>query len=258
MATCESDGAQRSPKGETSAGRERIKRETGSAAKPRDLETLRQGDYETGSAAEPRDEEKRSAAAPQAADSVSWFDSFAPHAQLGLRPADGSLSRQSPPASAPKSPRLDSPRLAGKRPKGMRKRKVAKKPRRRSLTPEEVLAGMRPEEIEEIQALLGREQSAADFRRVDLERFNHAVLVFFQRVFAVMHLRPFQVEELTCVTHQHQLKLHPHAHAEEDVHVNLYLAGQICNGLHLRLLRVLEWVFKKCTPVWPLLVPLEA
>lgn len=156
------------------------------------------------------------------------------------------------------SPRLDSPRLAGKRPKGMRKRKAAKKPRRRSLTPEEVLAGMRPEEIEEIQALLGREQSAADFRRVDLERFNHAVLVFFQRVFAVMHLRPFQVEKLTCVTHQHQLKLHPHAHAEEDVHVNLYLAGQICNGLHLRLLRVLEWVFKKCTPVWPLLVPLEA
>lgn len=140
----------------------------------------------------------------------------------------------------------------------MRKRKAAKKPRRRSLTPEEVLAGMRPEEIEEIQALLGREQSAADFRRVDLERFNHAVLVFFQRVFAVMHLRPFQVEKLTCVTHQHQLKLHPHAHAEEDVHVNLYLAGQICNGLHLRLLRVLEWVFKKCTPVWPLLVPLEA
>ena len=140
----------------------------------------------------------------------------------------------------------------------MRKRKGAKKLRRRSLTPEEVLAGMRPEEIEEIQALLGREQSAADFRRVDLERFNHAVLVFFQRVFAVMHLRPFQVEKRTCVTHQHQLKLHPHAHAEEDVHVNLYLAGQICNGLHLRLLRVLEWVAKKATPVWPLLVPLEA
>jgi hypothetical protein len=140
----------------------------------------------------------------------------------------------------------------------MMKRKAAKKPRRRSLTPEEVLAGMRPEEIEEIQALLGREQSAADFRRVDLEGFNHAVLVFFQRVFAVMHLRPFEVEKLTCVTHQHQLKLHPHADAQEDVHVNLYLAGQICNGLHLRLLRVLEWVFKKATPVWPLLSPLEA
>ena len=219
MATCESDGAQRSPKGETSAGRERIKRETGSAAepdgaesggrraksqkaaKPRDLETLRRGDLET--------------------------------RRRGAVETGGNGA-------------------------GERKRKAAKKPRRRSLTPEEVLAGMRPEEIEEIQALLGREQSAADFRRVDLERFNHAVLVFFQRVFAVMHLRPFQVEKLTCVTHQHQLKLHPHAHAEEDVHVNLYLAGQICNGLHLRLLRVLEWVAKKCTPVWPLLAPLEA
>lgn len=155
---------------------------------------------------------------------------------------------------------MEKSRNAGKKKsKGMKKKqKAASKARRRSLTPEEVLAGMRPEEIEEIQALLGREQSAADFRKMDLDKFNHALLVFLQRVFAVMHLRPFQVEELTCVTHQHQLKLQPHANAHEDVHVNLYLTGQICNGIGLRLLRVLEWVSQKMMSVLPLLVPLEA
>ncbi|MBK8090639.1 MAG: hypothetical protein IPK32_01215 [Verrucomicrobiaceae bacterium] len=140
----------------------------------------------------------------------------------------------------------------------MKKQKRAKKTRQRSLTAEEVLAGMRPEEIEEIQALLGREQSAGDFRKVDWEKFNHAVLVFFQRVIAVMHLRPFQVEKLTCVTHQHQLKLHPHADAREDVHVNLCVTGQLCNGLHLRLMRVLEYLLQKTMPLLALLTPLEA
>lgn len=113
-------------------------------------------------------------------------------------------------------------------------------------------------EREALQAFLGREESAEDFRWVDPAQFNHGVLLFIQQVMAVLHLRPCQVMTLTGLPHQHLRKLRPFSDPQQDMHISLWTLIRFCNGLHIRLRSAVTWILHRLPlSVW-LLEPLEA
>lgn len=113
-------------------------------------------------------------------------------------------------------------------------------------------------EREALQAFLGREESAEDFRWVDPAQFNHGVLLFIQQVMDVLHLRPCQVEALTGLPHQHLRKLRPFSDPQQDMHISLWTLIRFCNGLHIRLRSAVTWILKRLPLSLWLLEPLEA
>lgn len=109
-----------------------------------------------------------------------------------------------------------------------------------------------------IRAFLQREGAAADFRRMNPARFNHAVLVFISQVMAALPLRPCEVESLTGLRHQHLRKLRPGPDEHQEVRISLWTLALFCNGLHIRLHTALAWIMERLMLALTMLGPLEA
>lgn len=109
-----------------------------------------------------------------------------------------------------------------------------------------------------IRAFLQREGAAADFRRMNPARFNHAVLVFISQVMAALPLRPCEVESLTGLRHQHLRKLRPGPDEHQEVRISLWTLALFCNGLHIRLHTALAWIMERLMLALMMLGPLEA